>query len=154
MAATKPSATWTPTPNLHELAVQAETLSKELNYLRFNCGHESTSTELFEVAKELVYLSSELESLNTAVHSNKSLYTDAFDQDLSEIRGHLSGIFEDIGDCCREMQKADALNASTVGWLTKKRYVRKLQKHLEANKTTLIVMRTVLFHGKEYGKHQ
>jgi hypothetical protein len=49
------------------------------------------------------------------------------------------------------MQKADGPNGSAVGWLHKKRYVGKLQKHLKANKTTLIVMRTVLHHGKEYG---
>ena len=137
--------------DLTSLAVQANTLSTNLDELRQQCGHDSTSTDISDAAEELQSLSKELADLDAAVEANKELYTDAFNQDLAEIKFHLEGIFEDISDCCREMQKADGLHASAVGWLTKKRYVKKLQKHLEANKTTLIVMRTVLHHGKEYG---
>ncbi|KAJ9606987.1 hypothetical protein H2200_008998 [Cladophialophora chaetospira] len=137
--------------DLTGLAVQATALSANLNKLRQQCGHESTSADISNVAGELHSLSKELIDLYAAVGANKLLYTDAFNQDLAEIKAHLEGIFEDISDCCKEMQKANDLHASAVGWLTKKRYVKKLQKHLEANKTTLVVMRTVLHHGKEYG---
>ena len=140
--------------DLTSLAVQADTLSNHLNKLRQNCGHESTSTDISNAAEELRLLAIELINLATAIRANKELYTEAFGQDLAEIRTHLSGIFEDIDDCCHEMQKANGLNVSAVGWLTKKRYVKKLQKHLEANKTTLIVMRTVLHHGQEYGTYK
>ncbi|OCT51037.1 hypothetical protein CLCR_08508 [Cladophialophora carrionii] len=139
--------------NLIELAVQAGILSESLDKQREHCGHESTSTEISHAAEELKLLAAELRGLDAAVQVNKDLYTEAFGQDLAEIHNHLRGIFEDIADCCKEMQKANGLNTSVVGWLAKKRYVKKLQKHLEANKTTLIVMRTVLHHGKEYGMH-
>ncbi|KIW91825.1 uncharacterized protein Z519_07795 [Cladophialophora bantiana CBS 173.52] len=141
------------TAGLRSLAIQAEALSSSLNKLRLHCGHESTSLDIANATEELKLLMGELNSLDSAVKVNKELYTEAFGEDLGEIRAHLGGIFEDIADCCKEMQKADGPNTSAVGWLTKKRYVRKLQKHLEVNKTTLIVMRTVLHHGKEYGTH-
>ncbi|KIW66321.1 hypothetical protein PV04_05657 [Phialophora macrospora] len=137
--------------NLTELASQADALSDDLGKQRQHCGHESTSTEISNAVDELKLLAGELRSLDTAVNAHKDLYTEAFGQDLAEIQTHLEGIFEDIADCCKEMQKANGPNTSAVGWLAKKRYVKKLQKHLEANKTTLIVMRTVLHHGKEYG---
>ncbi|KIW81081.1 hypothetical protein Z517_04104 [Fonsecaea pedrosoi CBS 271.37] len=141
------------TTDLRSLALRAQTLSSTLDTLRKHCGHESTSSDIATVIEELKLLASELHSLDSAVQANKELYTEAFGEDLGEIRAHLRGIFEDIADCCKEMQKADGPNTSAVGWLTKKRYVRKLQKHLEVNKTTLIVMRTVLHHGKEYGTY-
>ncbi|KAH0831590.1 hypothetical protein FOPE_02832 [Fonsecaea pedrosoi] len=141
------------TTDLRSLALRAQTLLSTLDTLRKHCGHESTSSDIATVIEELKLLASELHSLDSAVHANKELYTEAFGEDLGEIRAHLRGIFEDIADCCKEMQKADGPNTSAVGWLTKKRYVRKLQKHLEVNKTTLIVMRTVLHHGKEYGTY-
>lgn len=133
-----------------DLADQAATLSRGLHKLRHECGHESTSTDIANVAEELVLLATELRTLDKAVRANKERYTQAFNEDLEEIHIHLAGIFEDIADCCREMQKADGPNKSTIGWLQKKRYVSKLQMHLEANKTALIVMRTVLHHGKAY----
>ena len=139
------------TADLASLAVQADALSTNLNKLQQQCGHDSTSADISNAAEELQLLSNELVGLDAAVESNKELYTDAFSQDLAEIKVQLECIFEDISDCCSEMQKADGLHGSAVGWLTKKRYVQKLQKHLEANKTMLIVMRTVLHHGKAYG---
>ncbi|OQU95441.1 hypothetical protein CLAIMM_01646 [Cladophialophora immunda] len=151
--ANPPSSAAEETTDLRNLAVRAQTLSSTLDNLRQHCGHESTSSDIATATEELKLLAAELHSLDSAVSANKELYTDAFGEDLGEIRAHLGGIFEDIADCCKEMQKADGPNTSAVGWLTKKRYVRKLQKHLEVNKTTLIVMRTVLHHGKEYGTH-
>ena len=140
--------------DLESLAIQADALYINLNKLQQLCGHESVSTDISDAAVELKLLAAELSSLDAAVKPYAELYTDAFGQDLAEICAHLAGIFEDIDDCCREMQKANGLNTSAVGWLAKKRYVKKLQKHLEANKTTLIVMRTVLHHGKEYGMYK
>ncbi|EXJ90533.1 hypothetical protein A1O1_03636 [Capronia coronata CBS 617.96] len=139
------------TADHHDLADHAETLCRGLRKLRHDCGHESTSIDIANVAGELMLLATELRTLDRAVNAHKEQYTQAFDEDLEEIRAHLTGIFEDIADCCREMQKADGPGKSTVGWLQKKRYVSKLQKHLEANKTALVVMRTVLHHGKVYG---
>ncbi|EXJ58077.1 hypothetical protein A1O7_05501 [Cladophialophora yegresii CBS 114405] len=150
---TASSSSWGETTGLVKLAVQADSLSDDLNEQRQHCGHDSTSTEISNAADELKLLANELQSLDAAVKANKDLYTEAFGEDLAEVQNHLGGIFEDIADCCQEMQKANGLNTSAVGWLAKKRYVKKLQKHLEANKTTLIVMRTVLHHGKEYGMH-
>lgn len=140
-----------PTADLTHLSFQAETLSRGLNKLQRDCGHKSTSADISHVADELFLLSAELSILDEAVKANKDQYTDTFGEDLAEIAGHLDGIFEDIADCCKQMQKADGPKVNAVGWLRKKRYVGKLQKHLEANKTTLVVMRTVLHHGKEYG---
>jgi hypothetical protein len=139
---------------LATLALQADTLTKELDSLQGRCAHESTSVEISTAANELRLLAIELSNLDKAVKANKNLYTTAFDQDLREIQNDLEGIFEDVADCCQEMQKANSLNVGTLGWLTKKRYVKKLQKRLQAHKTTLTVMRTVLHHGKEYGRQK
>ncbi|KAK5324200.1 hypothetical protein LTR20_008114 [Exophiala xenobiotica] len=133
------------------LACHAEALSTGLNALRSKCGHQATSSEIFEAAEELMLLSSELMGLDMAIKTNKDQYTEAFEEDLKEIYHHLQGIFEDIEDCCREMQKADRIGATSVGWLHRKPHVKRLRRHLEANKSTLIVMRTVLHHGTEYG---
>jgi hypothetical protein len=140
--------------DLMSLAYQAETLSRGLNKLRQECGHETTSTDISHVAEELMLLSAELNGLDKAVASNKEQYTTAFNEDLAEIYRHLGGIFDDISDCCREMQKVDGPRKSSMGWLHKKRYLKKLQDHLLANKTTLVIMRTVLHHGKDYGTYK
>ena len=60
-------------------------------------------------------------------------------------------LFDEIEECCTAMQKSDAPTTNAVAWLFKKGRTHKLQKHLEALKTTLVVMKTVLHHGKEYG---
>ena len=136
---------------LTSLAAKATNLAMELDKLQFTCGHESTAQDISNITEELMLLEKVLNGLNQAISSKQEQYTRAFDEDLAEICNHLGGIFDDISDCCTEMHKADGLNTKSVGWLRKKRYVSKLQKHLQANKTTLVVMRTVLHHGKEYG---
>lgn len=148
---TKPPSKDEEISDLKKLALQAKDLSKILHTLRSDCGHESTSADIASVSQELQRLSTELESLDVHVKGNAEYYTPTFGEDLAELRAHMASIFEDVADCCEEMRKADGPNTSTVSWLHKKRYVRKLQKHLEANKTSLVVMRTVLHHGKEYG---
>lgn len=140
--------------SLSASATEAVHLSAQLNSLQLTCGHESTSQDISKVAQELLLLSDELYVLDKDVGSNQDQYTTAFHQDLAEILLHLQGIFEDISDCCLAMRKADNPSLGAVTWLHKKRYVNKLQKHLAANKTTLVVMRTVLHHGKDYGKQK
>lgn len=137
--------------DLAGLAHRATSLSAELNGLQLTCGHESTSADILAVSKELILLADELSSLDQAVISNRDQYTSAFYQDLSEILTHLDGILDDVSDCAQAMSKTDSPGLNAVGWLHKKRYVNKLQKHLSANKTTLTVMRTVIRHGKDYG---
>lgn len=138
-------------PDLTYLSKHAEVLASCLNKQQSECGHQSTSVEISQVAAELRLLADELNSLNEALHANQEQYTSVFREDLREIYNHLEGIFEDTEDCCREMQKADQVGTTTLGWLHRKPYVKKLRKHLEANKSTLVVMRTVLHHGTGYG---
>lgn len=140
--------------DLDRLAHSAMALSALLNGLQLTCGHDSTSAEISQAARELTLLADELSDLDKAISTNEAQYTSAFHEDLSEIHNHLDSIFEDISDCCIAMQKADGPNVTAVGWLHKKRYVHKLQKHLAANKTTLLVMQTVIRHGKDYGTHK
>lgn len=140
--------------SLSASASEAVHLSAQLNSLQLTCGHESTSQDISKVAQELLLLSDELYVLDKDLGSNQDQYTTAFHQDLAEILLHLQGIFEDISDCCLAMRKADNPSLGAVTWLHKKRHVNKLQKHLAANKTTLVVMRTVLHHGKDYGKQK
>lgn len=138
-------------PDLGVLADRAVSLSAELNGLQFTCGHESTATDILTVSKELILLSDELSGLEKAVDCHVEQYTTVFHQDLAEILVHLHGILDDVFDCATAMRKSDSPELSAVGWLHKKRYVNKLQKHLAASKTTLTVMRTVIRHGKDYG---
>jgi hypothetical protein len=137
--------------DLAGLANRATSLSAELNGLQLTSGHESTSADILAVSKELILLADELSTLEQAVMFNGDQYTSAFHQDLSEILTHLHGILDDVFDCAKAMRKTDSPGLTAVGWLHKKRYVNKLQKHLAANKTTLTVMRTVIRHGKDYG---
>jgi len=137
--------------DLAVLATLATNLSAELNGLQLECGHESTATDIQAVSKELILLADELFSLDQALSSNGARYTSAFYDDLAEIATHLHQIFDDVFDCAKAMRKTDGPDVNAVGWLHKKRYVHKLQKHLAANKTTLTVMRTVIRHGKDYG---
>ncbi|KIW19866.1 hypothetical protein PV08_00441 [Exophiala spinifera] len=134
------------------LSKHAEVLAASLNKQQAECGHQSTSVEISQVAAELKLLSDELNNLNEAMHANQEQYTSVFREDLGEVYNNIEGTLEDVEDCCKEMQKADQRGATTIGWLHRQPYVKRLRKHLEANKTTLVVMRTVLHHGTEYGQ--
>jgi hypothetical protein len=136
------------------LAGLAADLSTTLCSLQEKCGHETTSTDISNVATELALLSQSLWRLHEAMAADPKLYTESFNEDLSEITKELRLIFEEITDCCEELQQADAENAGTVAWMFKKGRVHKLQKHLEALKTTVVVMRLVLWHGKDYGTYK
>ena len=138
--------------DLAPVALQAAELANDLNTLGDRCEHEGTRKEIANIAGETLLLCSTLWRLHEALeaNSNEDNYTAAFSQDLDEITSELKLVFDEIGECCQEMQKADAPGGK-VPWFFKRGRVARLQKHLEALKTTLVVMRTVLHHGKEYG---
>lgn len=137
-----------------KLAGLAADLSTTLCSLQEKCGHETTSIDISNVAIELALLSQSLWRLYEAMTADPKLYTESFNEDLLEITKELRLIFEEITDCCEELQQADAENAGSVAWMFRKGRVHRLQKHLEALKTTVIVMRVVLWHGKDYGTHK
>lgn len=139
-------------PSGISLAGRAAELSTNLYSLGERCGHDQTSNDISNIAGELALLSTTLWRLHEAMAFNSGAYTTAFNDDLNEITSELTLLFDEIGECCAEMQKKDTPGA--VGWFFKKGWVSKLQKHLEALKTTLVVMRTVLHHGKDYGIHK
>jgi hypothetical protein len=132
------------------LAGRAAELSTGLLCIQERCGHDSTGSDISSVASELTLLSTTLWRLHEAMVADIDSYTASFNQDLTEILRELTMVFEEIFECCRALEKADT-STSTVFWLFKKSKVHHLQKHLTALKTTLLVMRTVLWHGKEYG---
>ncbi len=131
------------------LAGRAADLSSELSAVQQRCGHISTDVQI--VANEIAMLAATLWRLNEAMMDDPKRYTESFNQDLAEIALELKIVFEEISECCEELQKADPTSGNAISWLFKKSKVHHLQKHLEALKTTLVVMRTVLHHGKEYG---
>lgn len=137
------------TSNTLALAGRAADLSSELSAVQDTCGH--TSADVESVAHEIAILAATLWRLHEAINEDPNRYTDSFNQDLAEITLELKMVFEEIAECCEELQKADPTSGNAVSWLFKKSKVHHLQKHLEALKTTLVVMRTVLHHGKEYG---
>lgn len=131
------------------LAGRAADLSSELYAIQERCGHTSANVE--SIANEIAMLAATLWRLHEAIAEDPDHYTKSFNQDLEEITSELKLVFEEIFECCEELQKADPTHGNAVSWLFKKTKVQHLQKHLEALKTTLVVMRTVLHHGKEYG---
>lgn len=131
------------------LAGRAADLSSELYGVQGTCGH--TSADVESVANEIAMLAATLWRLHEAMAEDPQRYTESFNQDLTEITLELKLVFEEISDCCEELRKADPSSANVVSWLFKRTKVHHLQKHLEALKTTLVVMRTVLHHGREYG---
>lgn len=131
------------------LAGRAADLSAELYAVQETCGH--TSADVESVANEIAMLAATLWRLQEAINEDPDRYTESFNEDLAELTLELKIVFEEISECCEELQKADPTSGNPVSWLFKKSKVHHLQKHLEALKTTLVVMRTVLHRGKEYG---
>lgn len=134
------------------LANRATNLSSELDALKQFCGH--TSAAVGSVTREIALLAATLSRLHEAIGEDATRYTESFYHDLAEITSELVIVFEEISECCKEIQKADPISGNAISWLFKKSKVHHLQKHMDALKTTLIVMRTVLNHGKEYGKQR
>ena len=135
------------------LAGRAAELSANLYTLQGDCDHQATTDDISSIAAELALLSTTLHHLNEAMSADPQQYTESFDEDLAEITGELTLVFDEVSECSIELQKADGGN-SAVAWFFKKGRVTRLQKRIETLKTTLIVMRTVLHHGKEYGTHK
>lgn len=142
-----------PVPTIN-VAGRAATLSTDLYAVGERCEHESTASEISSIAGELAHLSTTLWRLHDAMLTNGQSFTALFRQDLDEITTELNLLFDEVAECCVEMQRADSgTNAVAIRFFKKNRLL-KLQKHLEALKTTLVVMRTVLHHGKEYGSQK
>ena len=141
------------TPDLH-LASRAADLSISLYALGKHCKHEQTASDISEIADELNLLSVTVQRLNEAMTSNATAYTAAFNDDLGEITSELTLLFDEVQECCTAMQQSDTPDTTAVAWFFRKGRVHRLKQHLETLKTTLIVMRTVLYHGKEYGLHK
>lgn len=135
------------------LADDAALLSTRLSTLRANCHHQKITAEILTISDELAKLSSTLWELNDAIDADPAQYTNAFNEDLEEISKELRSMLEEISECCETLRLADS-NSSSVAWFFKKGRVARLLQHLEALKGTLLVMRTVLWHGKEYGTHR
>ena len=133
------------------LASRSAELSNDLYSVQDSCAHETSTLDISAIAAELALLSTTLWRLHEAIADDPAQYTQSFNQDLAEIIKELKMVFEEIADCSTELQKADSKDNSKVGWLFKKNKAHVLQKHLAALKTTLLVMRTVLWHGREYG---
>lgn len=135
------------------LASNAISLSTELRTLPSKCHHEKTTAAVSAIADELAQLSSTLLSLNDATNNDPIEYTDAFQDDLKEITTELETVLAEIAECCSKLQKVDG-NVSSVAWSFKRGRVASLLQHLEALRGTSLVMRTVLWHGKDYGTHR
>lgn len=139
--------------NLALLARDAISLSFKLKILSEHCQHENMNTETRAVADELAQLSHTIKELEDTIDEDPTRYTEAFNEDLKEIMTELTTVFLELQECCA---KLDAVNnyVSGVAWFFRKGRVARLVRHLEALRGTLLVMRTVLWHGKEYGTHQ
>ena len=132
------------------IAGRAADLSSDLHTVPSTCGHDDVKSDIEAIAVELAALSSALWRLHEALLEDPHCYTESFRQDLSEILSELRLIFEDTHECCLELQKADDERNSAMKWLFKRKSAQNLQKHLDALMTTLVVMRTVLVHGKHF----
>lgn len=134
-----------------ELAVEAANLATGLHFIAENCGHEAIAADITSIATELTTLSSTLTRLQEAMVVNEPAYTATFHQDLGEITSELKMIFEEVQECSLQLQKADPASYTVASWFFRKGRATRLQKHLAALKTTVAVMRMVLYHGKDYG---
>lgn len=133
------------------LAGRCERISTELQSMRPKLGHKSTTAEYSAIASELSHLSTTLSELHEAMAADIEQYTESFKQDLQEIISELNLIVDEVADCCSQLQRVDNVDNGAVAWLFKKGKAQRLINHLRALKATLIVMRTVLWHGKSYG---
>lgn len=131
------------------LAGQAADLSNNL-YATGETTNQ-TGTDIESMANEIAILSAVLWRLHEEITRDLERYTEAFMQDLDEITRELTAIFEDVAEVAKQLSKVDKHQQGTIKTFFRKSKVGNLQKHLQALKTTLIVMRTVLQHGKEYG---
>lgn len=135
------------------LTHDASSLSIDLTALSRACHHQEMRAEIRAIAEELEQLSQTLEELNDAIDTDPNRYTDAFNEDLGETTNELITVFVELQECCTKL-RTTAFNASGVAWFFKKGRVARFLRHLEALRSTLLVMRTVLWHGKNYGTHR
>lgn len=131
-----------------DLATQAANLSSKIYSIEDTTKQSSTGLE--SIASEIAVLSAVLWRLHEAMTMDPARYTKLFQEDLGEIVQELKLVFEEIGVVADELEKQDGGQTGAVRRFFKKGKIQYLQKHLEALKTTLAVMRTVLQHGCEY----
>lgn len=136
----------------YALAEVASSVELGLRNIEKNCKHEPTCSKVKLIADECLNLYSTLHELDSAIKNDPDQYTSAFNQDLDEISAELHEIFEEIQSCTNTLAGTNC-DPSSVGWFFKRGRVGSLLKHLETLKGTLVVMRLVLQHGKEYGTH-
>ena len=133
-----------------ELAVQAADLSSEL-YGACEIVNQ-TGTEVDSMAGELAVLSAVVWRLHGDITTDIHRYTEAFMQDLEEIMQELKVVFSEVAEVRQQLPKIDNASRGTIKSFFRKSKLSHLRRHLDALKSTLMVMRTVLEHGKEYGK--
>lgn len=131
-------------------AARAMELSADLSALLVHCGHSSTIFDICVVGHELSSIATTLQSLHTALATDCTRYTSSFLEDLAEIVSDLSTVIEETFECCAALQKADNVTTSAGIYFLKKHKISHLRKHLTALATTLVVMETVVEHGKEH----
>ena len=125
------------------LAARAAKLSTEIYAIYEDFKDMTKYDDISFVAAEVALLSTTLWRLNEAITINPQQYTDAFKEDLAEITVELDLIFMEVEECVLALKEND-MGRRSVEMLFKKSRVARLHKHLEALKTTLVVMRTVL----------
>lgn len=135
------------------LAYDSHHVSQNLEVLAVKFSHEGISTEVCAIAKELAQLSATLDELEEAISTDLNLYTAAFNEDLDEIATELVAVLVELRECCTKLREL-TINTSVVAWFFRKGHVAHFMRHLKALRGTLLVMRTVLWHGKEYGRQQ
>ena len=135
---------------IRRLADRTNESCSQLREKTKECNHDMATEDFIKIADELALLSVTLRRLEETMSPKPELYTDTFRSDLSEIVRELDYVLDEINECCDAIHKADSL--TTVPWMFKKSRVHKLHKHIEALKTTLIVMRHVLWEGTDCEK--
>ena len=133
--------------SLH-ISSRAAELSTELYAIQEACRNVGGSVEA--TATELEMLSTTLSRLAQEMQQSPHRYSEVFINDLREVLVELGLVLDEISECSLALQKADSSWRSPLRFLFKGYEVRHLEKHLAAMKTTLVVMRTVLFYGKEF----
>jgi hypothetical protein len=135
-------------------AASAACLSTEINGLAAGCPRDSDTDALAAVSGQLTMLSAALTRLHGGMSTGDAAYTAAFHQDLAEIIEVLNLVLGEVRECADELQKLNPPSINAAKWFFTKGRANRLHKHLTSLNTTIVVMRTVLDHAKDYGNYQ